>query len=439
MSEPDLFVCSSCERPKPAAEYKIKKKDGARAKSCIVCQTRTREAAQARKANKENSTPNDDEDSDHGGDLGVLPLEDFLETLTQQDDNLLLEARVDISAVSGTRKEMSDGLAALIWSRMKYRFTYHSSYPHRRTDSTRFIYHCVQNEARQNTSKKSQREGVKHRDKIAMDTFQCHGWLHITVNDSDSIAFVKISHADDHVPYWCIDVPADVVEFVRANPKLTPTQLWDEILKTHPQPAFNRRAIFTLWADSSAQEWKRDPDELKSANILLKEFTSPDPKSGKNEPLYSVEPIPLTPEPGFTAIAFALPKLLREISGRVRELSLDSAWNTNGSRYEVYALLGEVYGSGMPLGYLLVQSAAGSAPGGKERFIRQLLAHFKTAWVIRAITTLSDKDWSEINAFLAEAVKTRLAILRRAPAHYAVDLAYAEFSWIDKAFVPIGQ
>ncbi|KAJ7679519.1 hypothetical protein DFH06DRAFT_974484, partial [Mycena polygramma] len=86
-------------------------------------------------------------------------------------------------------------------------------------------YHCVQNEARQNTSKKSQREGVKHRDKIAMDTFQCHGWLHITVNDSDSIAFVKISHADDHVPYWCIDVPADVMEFVRANPKLTPTQV----------------------------------------------------------------------------------------------------------------------------------------------------------------------------------------------------------------------
>ncbi|KAJ7348504.1 hypothetical protein DFH08DRAFT_633394, partial [Mycena albidolilacea] len=111
-----------------------------------------------------------------------------------------------------------------------------------------------------------------------------------------------------------------------------------------------------------------------------------------------VEPIPLAPEHGFTAIAFALPKLLREVGGRIRELSLDSAWNTNGSRYEIYALLGEVYGSGMPLGYLLVQSHPGSVAGGKERLIGCLLAHFKSVWNIWPLFTLTDKDWSEINA-----------------------------------------
>lgn len=36
-------------------------------------------------------------------------------------------------------------------------------------------------------------------------------------------------------------------------------------------------------------------------------------------------------------------------------------------------------------------------------------------------------------------MKTRLAILRRAPAHYAVELARKEFSWIDEKFVPISQ
>ncbi|KAJ7026510.1 hypothetical protein C8F04DRAFT_890657, partial [Mycena alexandri] len=111
-----------------------------------------------------------------------------------------------------------------------------------------------------------------------------------------------------------------------------------------------------------------------------------------------IEPIPLTPQSGFTAIAFALPKLLREVGGRVRELSLDSAWNTNGSRYEVYALLGEVYGSGMPLGYLLVQSTPESSAGGKEKIICQLLRHFRDVWKVRALITLTDKDWSEINA-----------------------------------------
>jgi hypothetical protein len=81
-----------------------------------------------------------------------------------------------------------------------------------------------------------------------------------------------------------------------------------------------------MWAENNSMERKHDPDELKSANILLEEFTtSKGPGLGMKEPLYSVEPIPLTPQPGFTAIAFALPKMLREVGGRVRELSLDSA------------------------------------------------------------------------------------------------------------------
>jgi hypothetical protein len=43
-----------------------------------------------------------------------------------------------------------------------------------------------------------------------------------------------------------------------------------------------------------------------------------------------------------------------------------SSGNTNGSRYEVYALLGEVSGSGMLLGYLLIQSSPQSAGKGSN-------------------------------------------------------------------------
>ena len=73
--------------------------------------------------------------------------------------------------------------------------------------------------------------------------------------------------------------------------------------------------------------------------------------------------------------------------------------NTNGSRFEVYALLGEVYGSGLPLGYLLVQSNGG-ATGAKERYLAQFLEYIQKGWDVREIFTLTDKDWSEINAFL---------------------------------------
>ncbi|KAJ7024145.1 hypothetical protein C8F04DRAFT_968359 [Mycena alexandri] len=91
------------------------------------------------------------------------------------------------------------------------------------------MYHCAQNKTRQHAPKKSQAAGVKHRDKLAMEAFECHGWLHITIHDYEDIALVKIGHQDDHVPYWSIDVPSDVVEFVRNNPKLTPGQVGQEI------------------------------------------------------------------------------------------------------------------------------------------------------------------------------------------------------------------
>ncbi|KAJ6552381.1 hypothetical protein B0H10DRAFT_1824353 [Mycena sp. CBHHK59/15] len=91
------------------------------------------------------------------------------------------------------------------------------------------MYHCAQNKTRQHAPKKSQATGVKNRDELTMNTFECHRWLHITIHDYEEIALVKIGHRDDHVPYWSIDGPSDVVEFVRNNPKLTPGQVGPKI------------------------------------------------------------------------------------------------------------------------------------------------------------------------------------------------------------------
>lgn len=102
----------------------------------------------------------------------------------------------------------------------------------------------------------------------------------------------------------------------------------------------------------------------------------------------------------------------------------------------------------------MVQSPADSRPGAKEQFLGDFLVYIRSTWGIRAIFTLTDKDWAEINAFLRahpeakhqlcfwhalRALKQRLAILRRRPAHYDVDKARSEFSWIDPTFVPVAQ
>ncbi|KAJ7266208.1 hypothetical protein C8J57DRAFT_1068963 [Mycena rebaudengoi] len=90
------------------------------------------------------------------------------------------------------------------------------------------MYHCAQAASRQHAPKKNKWEGAKPRDKIAMDSFECKGWLHITM---DHIAYVDISHMDDHVTYSKIDVPPEIIDFVHKNSKLTPTQVRHSSIK----------------------------------------------------------------------------------------------------------------------------------------------------------------------------------------------------------------
>ena len=116
--------------------------------------------------------------------------------------------------------------------------------------------------------------------------------------------------------------------------------------------------------------------------------------------------------------------------------------------------MGEANGSGLPLGYLFIHSDGDGDAGAKERLLRQFFQHFVDTWQIKAILTLSDKDWSEINALRAvfptakhqlcfwhalKAIKERLQVSKRQPAKYDALHAIAEFSWIDPTFVPVGQ
>ncbi|KAJ7721232.1 hypothetical protein B0H14DRAFT_587392 [Mycena olivaceomarginata] len=317
MSEPeDVTVrCSACKTDKSFDLFRLKP-DGTRYKTCISCNSRTSAANRQRRSDaKGNVKPREDaEENTPDTDLAVVPLRDFLDAVTEQDDYIELEARVNIASLSGSRRERADELAKAIWNKRSYRFIYHSKYDHKRTAGTRFKYHCAQISSRQHRPKKYKREGTKTRDKISMDAFPCKGWLHITVNDGEDVASVSLSHADDHVPYYSIDVPAEVVDYVHGNHKLPLGELWNGVLKIIPNPSFTRKVIGSMVSELNATEWRRDPDELKSARALLKEFQHPEPapNTGK-KPLYSIEPIPVHEEPGFIAIAFCLPQILREV------------------------------------------------------------------------------------------------------------------------------
>ena len=74
--------------------------------------------------------------------------------------------------------------------------------------------------------------------------------------------------------------------------------------------------------------------------------------------------------------------------------------DTNGSRFELYALQGEAYGTGLLLGFLLL-SSKGGAPGGIQGYLTAFLKHFETCWGLKSVVGLSDKNPSKINSMLA--------------------------------------
>ncbi|KAJ6610802.1 hypothetical protein B0H10DRAFT_2224730 [Mycena sp. CBHHK59/15] len=121
----EIFYCSACRHHKTVAEFGTTA-NGTRKKTCLACNCCISEANKKQRAgndpDKENHADPEEEDPDLGTGLGILSFDDFLDALTQQDDNLELEACVDISTLSGSRWERADDLAKLIWNRMKYQF-----------------------------------------------------------------------------------------------------------------------------------------------------------------------------------------------------------------------------------------------------------------------------------------------------------------------------
>ena len=153
---------------------------------------------------------------------------------------------MDVKELAGytERRERADTIVNLMWEVMSYWFLYmiscssldhvitflryHSKYNHKWSagTSTHYMYNCAQNSEWQHASLKSSNVGIKHHDdKESMDTFNCSGWIHIMLSDHSDVAFIKLTHCEEHVPYCPIDIPEDIEKYVQDNLKFTPMQV----------------------------------------------------------------------------------------------------------------------------------------------------------------------------------------------------------------------
>ncbi len=124
--------------------------------------------------------------------------------------------------------------------------------------------------------------------------------------------------------------------------------------------------------------------------------------------------------------------------------------------WELFALLGEAQGAGVVLGWCFIWSKALKDPqnGNKQKILVDFLQHFRDEWGVRPLVTLSDKDFSEINAYskvfpsakhqlcfwhCLHAVKKQLAVTHWQPGFYNIAQAWKEFPFIHEHFLPLAQ
>ncbi|KAG8894871.1 hypothetical protein FRC00_008347 [Tulasnella sp. 408] len=447
--------CSHCYKHLPQSLFPLKTRGPGRneewASNCQGCTAKRLERREAEKVELESQLP-------------VLDLDSLLGVLkgyaAGEGEDCDLEARVSLEdAPAASNDETVKYLIDRIGDSLKWKFNYKDMRILK--DRFSYTYTCAQDISRQKKSNKIA-EPDKRRDKGKMAAFDCRGRIKVSLPKihllKDKSAMGRPSHADiiishngDHVPYCSVALPDDVKQIIidGVEKRWNMSQVWHAIQAAHPIQAFSRDSVYHFWHNRVRSAWVRDADEMKSAREILLEAAVPN-RVGP----YALESIDIQMPEGLSGFAFSVPAMLDKWGDRIREIALDSAWGTNRSGYEVYALLGEAYGSGLPIGYVFLKATGEPAPHSKQDVLETFLRYFRDERRIKVIVTLSDKDWSEINAFRAvfpeakhqlclwhciKAVKARLAILRRQPAHYSWEEAVKEFDFIDKNFLPLAQ
>ncbi|TCD62121.1 hypothetical protein EIP91_007458 [Steccherinum ochraceum] len=348
-------------------------------------------------------------------------------------------------------KERAEEIAEMIGKRMGLAWVNQVKTIRKRTDDVRFSFACAQSNDRENKKKNPKESGS--RDVRRMERYDCHGWLHIILKSGSRTALLKMKHEEPHPPYTDIELPGHWKAYIEEQIKTgaTPGEIWRHIEQQESlgrsvkevNIAFRPKAVSYYWRTVASKRWKLTPDPFTSAREYIHQ----------NSEKEHVALLDVAEEPGTQVLAFQVTDFVSEWAAHTQELAMDSTWNTNGSNFELFAAVGSAEGVGVPLAFLMIKTSKEAQAGAKEAVLTSFLEQLKALGVDPEFT-LTDKDWSEINAMRTvwpnskhilcfwhglRALKQRLSKPKERPGPYDPEAAHREFEFIDKSFVPLGQ
>ena len=192
-----------------------------------------------------------------------------------------------------------------------------------------YTFYCAQLKGEQ-TKHKLTDNTSKRRARMTMDWYQCDGWLHVTVDESDlSMVCIRITHYRWHHPYTDIsisdniakeieklkDLPAaKVSEILPLNAMISwLLKIWRAIVKNNPKTEITQKQVYAHWAHLHEASWRLDNDQVKSALKVLERVDD-----------INIETIAVPREDGISSLAFSFKDILGDYGEEITEIAMDS-------------------------------------------------------------------------------------------------------------------
>jgi hypothetical protein len=207
-------------------------------------------------------------------------------------------------------------------------------------------------------------------------------------------------HHEWHEPYEDIQLSPMVQELIQSRVSTkTPSEIYRELRDIPEGKLVTRHQVYYIWQKANAEIWQRDPDPFISATMLLSEDNGYQHHHG----VFTAGNV--------RALAFFAPKPIKRLAKSATQL-VDATFGTNSGGMDLFAVLAELEGTGVPLGYCLVEllkpPQANSVqtkplradPGAMTNVIQQFLERLK-AFGLNPRCFAVDKDPAEIAAVTA--------------------------------------
>ncbi|KAF5137854.1 hypothetical protein E5D57_001633 [Metarhizium anisopliae] len=205
-------------------------------------------------------------------------------------------------------------------------------------------------------------------------------------------------HHQWHTPYEDIELSLVVQELINSLVSTkTPSEIYREIRQIPEGKPVTRHQVYYLWQKANAEIWQRDPDPFISATTLLSESS----RYRDHHSIFTAG--------NLRALAFFASEPIQKLRNTAPQLVMDSTFGTNSGGIDLFAVLSEVEGTGVPLAYCLVEllkppksqqaetKPVRAHPGAMTYIIQQLLLRLKDFGFNPRCVAI-DKDPAEITA-----------------------------------------